>query len=155
MNKNNPEQSGLFNCYCRMIDMNEPTELIDKLALIYINDKKLLCTRSYGKDAWYIPGGKREAGETDQQTLAREIKEELNVAVDESTIAFYGIFRAQAHGKPEGVFVQMTCYTAELIGAIAATSEIEEIAYYGYTDDFVKSPADVLIFEDLHSKGLI
>jgi 8-oxo-dGTP diphosphatase len=49
--------------------------LIDKLAWIYIENKHLLSTRSKGKDTYYIPRGKRELGETDQEALLREIKE--------------------------------------------------------------------------------
>ena len=37
---------------------------IDKLGWIYIKNKKLLGVRSKGKDVYYIPGGKRERGET-------------------------------------------------------------------------------------------
>jgi len=86
---------------------------IDKLAYIYLQDGKVLSTRSHGKDTWYIPGGKREAGESDSQALVREIKEELNVDLLEDTIKPYGVFEAQAHGKPEGTVVRMTCYTAD------------------------------------------
>lgn len=42
---------------------------IDKLAFIDLKNKKLLSTLSKGKDKWYIPGGKREDGETDEQAL--------------------------------------------------------------------------------------
>ena len=52
---------------------------IAKLAFIEIKDRKVLETCSFGKDKWYIPGGKREEGETDEQALIREIKEELLV----------------------------------------------------------------------------
>ena len=51
--------------------------LIDKIAWIRLADGKILSTRSRGKDVYYLPGGKREAGETDVQTLVREIREEL------------------------------------------------------------------------------
>jgi 8-oxo-dGTP pyrophosphatase MutT (NUDIX family) len=37
----------------------------------------ILSTRSRDKDVYYLPGGKRELGETDVQTLVREIREEL------------------------------------------------------------------------------
>ena len=33
---------------------------IDKIAFIYLKDKKILSTLSKGKDAYYIPGGKRD-----------------------------------------------------------------------------------------------
>ncbi len=35
---------------------------IDKLAFIFINNRKVLSTLSKGKDTFYIPGGKREEG---------------------------------------------------------------------------------------------
>jgi len=52
---------------------------VDKLAFIELKNKKVLETLSRGKDIWYIPGGKRDEGESDQQALIREIKEELLV----------------------------------------------------------------------------
>ncbi|TAH34073.1 NUDIX domain-containing protein [Candidatus Saccharibacteria bacterium] len=130
-------------------------EYIDKLALLYLKDGKLLYSLTRGKDTWYIPGGKREGSETDLQALKREIKEEMNVELDDTTITYYGTFEAQAHGKPEGVMVRMTCYTAEVIGKIEPTSEIEKLEYHGYADDIPKSPVDYLIIEDLHNKGLL
>lgn len=54
---------------------------IDKIAWIRLESGKILSTRSHGKDVYYIPGGKREPGETDIQTLIREIHEELAVAI--------------------------------------------------------------------------
>lgn len=53
--------------------------MIDKIAWIYIQNRKILSTRSKGKDTFYLPGGKRETGESDVQTLTREIQEELSV----------------------------------------------------------------------------
>lgn len=39
---------------------------IDKIAFIYLKNGKILSTLSKGKDAYYIPGGKREGSETDE-----------------------------------------------------------------------------------------
>jgi 8-oxo-dGTP pyrophosphatase MutT (NUDIX family) len=130
-------------------------KIIDKIAYIELKDGKILSTRSKGKDTYYIPGGKREGQETDEETLIREIKEELDVDIKADTIKYYGKFEAQAHGKEEGVIVQMTCYTAEYIGELKASSEIDEIIWLQYKDMDKISPVDKLIFTDLYNKGLI
>ncbi|GAA2793902.1 NUDIX hydrolase [Nonomuraea dietziae] len=57
------------------------TGTIDKIAWIHVADGKILSTRSRGKDVYYIPGGKREPGETDLDTLTREIDEELAITI--------------------------------------------------------------------------
>ena len=129
--------------------------VIDKVAFLYLKDGKILSTRSKGKDKYYIPGGKREAGETDIETLVREVKEELSVDIIESSAKFYGVFEAQAHGKAEGVIVKMTCYTAEYSGELKADSEIAEIVWLTTEDIESVSPVDKLIFADLHEKGLL
>ena len=129
--------------------------VIDKVAFLYLQDGKILSTRSKGKDKYYIPGGKREAGETDIETLVREVKEELSVDIIESSAKLYGVFEAQAHGKAEGVIVKMTCYTAEFAGALKADSEIAEIVWLTTADIETVSPVDKLIFADLKQKGLL
>ena len=129
--------------------------VIDKVAFLYLKDGKILSTRSKGKDKYYIPGGKREAGETDIETLVREVKEELSVDIIESSAKFYGVFEAQAHGKAEGVIVKMTCYTAEFTGKLKADSEIAEIVWLTTADIEAVSPVDKLIMADLHEKGLL
>jgi len=130
-------------------------KIIDKIAYIYIKDKKILATLSKGKDTYYMPGGKREDNETDEETLIREIKEELDVNIKKQTIKYYGSFEAQAHGKEEGVIVKMTCYTAEFEGELKASSEIQEINWLQYSDIDKVSAVNKLIFEDLLAKGLI
>lgn len=128
---------------------------IDKIALLYWKDGKVLSTLSKGKDAYYFPGGKREGNETDIETLKREIKEELSVDLKDETIKYYGTFEAQAHGKAEGILVRMTCYTAEWDGELAPSSEIQEIKWLSYSDIDIVSPVDKLIFEDLKSKNYL
>ena len=110
------------------------TQVIDKLAWIYIDQRKVLSTRSKGKDTFYIPGGKREQGETDRAALIREIKEELSVDLAPETIRFVGKFSAQAHGKPAGIQVQMTCYMADYQGQLQAASEIADVVWLQYCD---------------------
>lgn len=128
---------------------------IDKIAFIYLKDGKILSTLSKGKDTYYIPGGKREGNETDEQTLIRECKEELTIDIRRDTIKYYGTFEAQAHGKSEGILVKMTCYTANFEGEFRASSEIQEIRWLNYSDLDKISPVDKLIFADLYKKGLI
>ena len=129
---------------------------IDKIAFIYVKDGKILSTLSKGKDTYYIPGGKREGNETDEETLIRECKEELTIDIKKDTIKYYGTFEAQAHGKAEGVIVKMTCYMAEFDGELKPDSEIQEMIWLDYSNLNVKiSPVDQLIFNDLFEKGLI
>lgn len=129
---------------------------IDKIAFIYLKDGKILSTLSKGKDTYYIPGGKREGNETDEETLIRECKEELTIDVLKDSIQYYGTFKAQAHGKAEGILVKMTCYMAEFNGTLKPSSEIEKIKWLDYSNLDVKiSPVDELIFKDLYKKHLI
>lgn len=53
--------------------------VVDVIAWICIRDRRVLCAQTTGKDVFYFPGGKREQGESDWETLCREVQEELNV----------------------------------------------------------------------------
>ena len=130
-------------------------KLIDKLAWIEIKDNSILLTKSYGKNKFYIPGGKREIGETDEQALIREIREELDVNLDESTLKFVGIFEDQAHGQSEEIFVKMTCYSADYFGELSASSEIEKIEWLKYSDKDRVVGVDKLIFDHLKQNELL
>jgi 8-oxo-dGTP diphosphatase len=126
---------------------------IDKIAWIRLEGGKILSTRSRGKDVYYLPGGKREPGETDIQTLVREIDEELAVAIAPASVTHTGTFQAQAHGHATGITVRMTCYTADYRGTLAPSSEIEELIWLTYADRDRVSPVDQLIFDHLHEAG--
>jgi len=57
---------------------------IKVVAAIIVKDGRLFATqRGYGdyKDWWEFPGGKIEPGETPEQALKREIKEELDTEI--------------------------------------------------------------------------
>lgn len=130
-------------------------KIIDKLAWIELKNKSILSTKSYGKDKYYIPGGKRETGETDEQALIREINEELSVTIDNTTLRYIGTFEAQAHGHAEGIIVKMTCYSGEYSGELQTNSEIEEMKWLHYSDKDKISEVDQLIFDYLHANHLL
>jgi 8-oxo-dGTP diphosphatase len=131
--------------------MNE----IDKLAWICIKDKKILVARSKGKNIYYIPGGKREPGESDQAALIREIKEELSVDIHPATIQHAGTFIDKAHDKSKDVSVKMTCFTADFSNDIKPDAEIEEIAWLAYKDKQQCSPVTQIIMDKLKKDELI
>jgi 8-oxo-dGTP diphosphatase len=124
--------------------------VIDTVAWVHLENGRILCARPRGKDVFYVPGGKREDGESDLQTLLREIAEELTVALRPETVRHTGIYQAD---HPDGTVVRMSCYTAEYSGALAASSEIDELTWFGYADRPRVPPVDRLLFDDLNAAG--
>ncbi|MBE2894872.1 NUDIX hydrolase [Spirabiliibacterium falconis] len=128
---------------------------IDKLALIVLENRKLLVTLSHHKSAYYLPGGKREMGESDEQALIREIQEELDVALIPDSLRYVHTFSAQADGKPEGTLVVMTCYQGKFEGLPKASNEIAKLSWITSADRSQCSKAAALVVDYLHQKHLI
>ncbi|CAM1353383.1 MULTISPECIES: NUDIX hydrolase [Tenacibaculum] len=126
---------------------------IDKIAFIEIQEGKILSTKSKGKTKYYIPGGKREIGESDLETLSREVFEELSVIVLPDTAEYIGAFSAQSDGAKKGVNVVMRCYKAKYSGTLKASNEIEEIRWLSYNDFEIISEVDKKIFSFLKKNG--
>lgn len=73
---------------------------IYKAAGLLIKDRKVLAERSFGKRVFVQPGGRIEPGETPEQAVVRELKEELGIDVDEADLKYLGSFSAQAANHP-------------------------------------------------------
>ena len=127
--------------------------LVDTVAWVRTEGGRILCARPRGTDVFFIPGGKREGRESDLETLLREIREELTVLLDPGTAAHVGTYQAGGPGLPDGAVVRMSCYTAEYRGTLAPSSEIEELAWFGYPDRDRVPPVDQLLFDDLKAAG--
>ena len=70
-------------------------------AIIHKDDKILATKRGYGEfiNQWEFPGGKIEEGESKEEALKREIKEELNIEIDIKNFAFDIEYRVGS-GRP-------------------------------------------------------
>ena len=70
--------------------MSLKTVLVAACALIDADGRVLLAERPAGKPMaglWEFPGGKVETGERPEETLIRELKEELGITVSEPCLA--------------------------------------------------------------------
>jgi 8-oxo-dGTP diphosphatase len=127
---------------------------MEKVAWILLDPSgRILCTRNRGRQLYYLPGGKREPGESDVETLAREVGEELGVTIDTATCELVGVFEAQADAQPPGVMVRMACYSAAYHGTLAPAHEVEEMVWLTHADIDRVSPVDRLVFARLHRAG--
>jgi 8-oxo-dGTP diphosphatase len=73
---------------CRAVSVN--ILLVAACALVDADGRVLIAQRPQGKTMaglWEFPGGKIEDGERPEQTLIRELKEELGIAVSEDCLA--------------------------------------------------------------------
>ncbi|MFR9752409.1 NUDIX hydrolase [Nocardia sp. 004] len=130
--------------------------MIRTAALAHIRDRRLLQTRSIGKDVFYMAGGKIDPGETPEDALHREVREELDVGV--VSLGELGVFQAVAYGHSPDTRLHMTCFTAELDGEPRPAGEIAELRYFTVSEyaamDHI-APGSMLVFRRLHELGVI
>lgn len=98
-----------------------------EIAAALVRDERghVLLVRKRGTESFMQPGGKREPGESDLASLAREIEEELGCAIVQGTARSIGIFEAPAANEP-GHRVRAAVYSVCLSGEICCQAEIAE-----------------------------
>jgi 8-oxo-dGTP diphosphatase len=129
---------------------------IQVVAWVCVRDNALLSARTRGQSLFYVPGGKKEPGESDVTALVREISEELGVDLEPSSIEKVVDIEAPAHGVNSGRTVAMACYSGEPHGSSApplASAEIAEIAWLGLGDRDRCAPADQILMDFLRDRG--
>jgi 8-oxo-dGTP diphosphatase len=96
-------------------------------AVAVVEDGRLLLvSKRAAPDVFYLPGGKPEAGESAEECVRREVREELGV--DLASLEFDHTIHAPA--ALEGVPMAMDVFRAELVGTPSAAAEIAAIAWH-------------------------
>ncbi|WP_116246278.1 NUDIX domain-containing protein [Nocardiopsis sp. FIRDI 009] len=129
--------------------------VIDALAWVHVRDGRLLCVRSRGRDLLYVPGGKRDPGESDEAAVTREAREEVSVDLRPGTLRRVAVIDEIAHDQAPGTRVRLTCYTADHDGAIAADNEITGLEWIGFAERDRCAPAVRRLVELLHEEGSV
>nr|WP_163437406.1 8-oxo-dGTP diphosphatase MutT [Fibrobacter succinogenes] len=98
--------------------------------IIKDSDKIFATQRGYGefKDGWEFPGGKMEPGETPQQALARELKEELAIDVN------VGNFLCTVDYDYPTFHLTMHCFYCSVIGGELTLLEHEAAKWLKTTE---------------------
>ncbi len=81
---------GCWQVETRQLASSLPVVLVAAVALIDADGRVLLAQRPEGKSMaglWEFPGGKMHEGETPEQALVRELREELGIDTKDSCLA--------------------------------------------------------------------
>ena len=121
-------------------------------ALIWGKDKFLICQRPAHKARgllWEFVGGKVEPGETKEQALIRECREELAV-----TLAVKDVFMEVDHQYPD-LHVHLTLFNASILEGIPQMLEHNDIRWITTQEipQYAFCPADEEILRRLLSKS--
>ena len=111
-------------------------------ALIWREGKFLICQRPKDKKRallWEFVGGKVEQGETKQQALIRECREELAI-----TVKVNDVFCEVSHVYPD-VTVNLTLFNAEIVAGEPKMLEHNDMKWItpAEIDNYTFCPADV------------
>jgi 8-oxo-dGTP diphosphatase len=104
----------------------EPIRIV--AAVVADDEGRVLLVRKRGSTVFIQPGGKREAGEHAGATLARELAEELGVALAPASMRTLGTYEHDAVNEP-GRRVRADAYVVQIEGDPQPRAEIEELAW--------------------------
>jgi 8-oxo-dGTP diphosphatase len=113
-------------------------------ALVDADGRVLLAQRPEGKPMaglWEFPGGKVETGETPEQTLIRELEEELGIVVKEACLA---PLTFASHSYPD-FHLLMPLYVCRRWDGIVTAREGQRLSWVrpNRLRDYPMPPADV------------
>jgi 8-oxo-dGTP pyrophosphatase MutT (NUDIX family) len=101
-------------------------------AIIEDNLGRILLQRRTDYDIWGIPGGILEIGETFEETVNREVKEETNLSLNQ--IELFGIYSGKngfaKYANGDKVFsVQIIFRATDFNGILKANNESKDLCY--------------------------
>ena len=106
-----------------------------KYALCIIRDNRLLVLEESDQELYLMPGGRPEAGESGEQALSREIKEELGVNLATRSLKYLGSFEDVAAGQGDAL-VHIELYLGDFSGEMKPCSEVERLVWFAKDDDW-------------------
>lgn len=107
--------------------MEATADIIKVGAIILDSHGRILISKSRGRNLWYFVGGKIEKGETHEDCLRRELREELGVEIS-GTPTWYAASPVElADEDKQGRTLQIFQYLVSIVGEPKASSEIESI----------------------------
>jgi 8-oxo-dGTP diphosphatase len=121
-------------------------------ALVDADGRVLIAERPAGRTMaglWEFPGGKVEAGERPEETLIRELKEELGIVVKEACLA---PLTFASHTYPD-FYLLMPLYVCRRWEGIATAQEGQRLAWVrpNRLEEYPMPPADLPLISHLTS----
>ena len=110
---------------------------IDKVGLLALRDDRLLlCRKGRDTSKLILPGGRIEAGESDLECLARELREELG-DVSLEAVEYLGAYEDRAAFDDPSIVktLRIVLYRGRLRGRPTPSAEIAELVWFGPDSD--------------------